>query len=124
MAVSLSRSTKSNRNRPIQGMQQIKAKISDLQLQYDELHKQRQQDIAHLITTLELSEIHDQVLVGALLYIKEKISTQAPLVEVWQQAGERFLQKSKSRKYPAATHTEAPSAKTQSSQKSSESKGT
>jgi hypothetical protein len=100
-------------------MQQIKTKITSLQHQYDEFQKQRQQDIAHLITTLDLSELDDQSLVGALLYIKDKVVSQDSIAEVWRDAGERFLRRSKPRKHRHAKQAEASSPKAQSSQKSS-----
>lgn len=123
MAASLTHSPKAYRppshKHTLQGMHHIKAKISDLQLQYDSLLKQRQQDIAHLITTLDLASLEDQVLVGGLLYIRDKTIAQDTAMEVWRDAGERFLRRPKSQKSRPSQQTEAPAPKAQSSQKSS-----
>ena len=123
MAASLTHSPKSNRTsahkHPLQGMYHIKAKISDLQLQYDALLKQRQQDIAHLITTLDLTSLEDPILVGGLLYIRDKTVAQDAIMEVWRNAGERFLRRPKSQKHRPSQKTEVPAPKAQSSQKSS-----
>jgi hypothetical protein len=100
-------------------MHHIKAKISDLQLQYDALLKQRQQDIAHLITTLDLTSLEDPILVGGLLYIRDKTVAQDAIMEVWRNAGERFLRRPKSQKSRLSQQTETAAPKTQSPQKSS-----
>jgi hypothetical protein len=100
-------------------MQQIKAKITALQHQYDEFQKQRQQDIAHLITTLDLSSLDDETLVGGLIFVKDKTTAQDHIAEVWWEAGERFLRRSKPRKHRLSLQTEALSPNPQSSQKSS-----
>ncbi len=107
------------RKQPLQGMQQTKAKITALQQQYGEFQKQRQQDIAHLITTLDLSDLDDERLVGGLLLIKDKTASQDAITEVWRDAGERFLRHPKPRKHRPAQQAEAPSPKAQSSKKSS-----
>ncbi len=123
MAASLTHSPKTNRTparkHPLQGMHHIKAKISDLQLQYDSLLKQRQQDIAHLITTLDLASLEDQILVGGLLYIRDKTIAQDAVMEVWRDAGERFLRRPKSQKHSPSQRTETAAPKSQSPQKSS-----
>lgn len=123
MTASLTHSHKSSRTpthkHPLQGMYHIKAKISDLQLQYDALLKQRLQDIAHLITTLDLASLEDQTLVGGLLYVRDKTIAQDAIMEVWRDAGERFLRRPKSQKHRPSQRTETAVPKAQSSQKSS-----
>ena len=123
MTASLTHSQKANqlpaRKLPLHGMQQIKAKISDLQLQYDSLLKQRQQDIAHLITTLDLASLEDQILIGGFLYIRDKTIAQDAIMEVWRNAGERFLRRPKSQKSRPSQQTEPAAPKAQSPQKSS-----
>lgn len=123
MAASLTHSPKSNRTpshkHTLQGMHQIKAKISDLQLQYDALLKQRQQDIAHLITILDLAPLEDQILIGGFIYIRDKTIAQDAIMEVWRNAGERFLRRPKSQKSRPSQQTEPAAPKAQSPQKSS-----
>lgn len=105
--------------RTLQGIRQIEAKITDLQHQYDHLLKQRQQDIAQLITTLDLASLEDQTLVGGFLFIKDKVASQASIVEDWQHAGARFLRRFKPQKHRPSQKTETAAPKPQSSQKSS-----
>lgn len=112
----LSRTSQKN---PLQEMLQIKTKITALQHQYDHLLQQRQQDIAQLITALDLASLEDQILVGALLFIKDKIAIQDPMVEDWQQAGMRFLRRPQSKEHSPSQPAQASPSKTQSSQKSS-----
>lgn len=123
MVASLTHSPKSSRTsahkHPLQGMHHIKAKISDLQLQYDALLKQRQQDIAHLITALDLASLEDKILVGGFLYIRDKTIAQDAIMEVWRDAGERFLRRPKSQKSRPSQQTEVAAPKAQSPQKSS-----
>ncbi len=123
MAASLERTSTSHRTpsriQPLQGMNQTKAKIIAIQHQYDEFQKQRQQDIAHLITTLDLTDLDDETLVGGLCLIKDKTATQDSIMEVWRDAGERFLRRSKPRECRPAQQAEAPSPKGQSSKSSS-----
>ena len=82
----------------VRGINQIKSKMSALQEEYQKLLLQRQQDIASLIATLGLIHIDDQLLVGGLLFLRDKISTQDPMMEVWHNAGERFLRQTKKQK--------------------------
>ena len=104
-------------------LRQLESKISALQSQHQNLLKDRQQEIAALITSLELAHVEDNILLGALLFLKDKISTQDPpglaLVEAWRDAGDRFLRRSKSKKHPPTLPLEAAAPKPQSSQKSS-----
>lgn len=123
MAASLTHPHKSSRTpthkHPLQGMYHIKAKISDLQLQYDALLKQRQQDIAHLITILDLASLEDPILMGGFLYIRDKIIAQDAIMEVWRNAGEQFLRRPKSQKHSPSQKIEPATPKAQSPQKSS-----
>ena len=89
--------------RQIRGMRQLESKIADLQNQYQHHLKQRQQDIAFLITSLDLSSLEDNILIGGLLYLKDKITTQDPMVEGWQHAGDRFLRRRTSTSKTTAT---------------------
>ncbi len=76
-------------------MRHLQSKISDLQVQYQLLLTQRQQDIASLIISLELASMEDAPLVGGLMFVKGKITNQEPIVEGWRNAGERFLRQKK-----------------------------
>lgn len=109
---------------PLQGMHQIQSKIFDLQTQYERLLKERQQAITTLITNLDLAALEDHLLMGGLLFVKDKTTTKDPIMEVWRDAGEKFLRRTKPRNssrispqksaYPKQTST--PQAKHQSSQ--------
>ncbi|MGC8483868.1 MAG: hypothetical protein ACP5OE_09535, partial [Thermodesulfobium sp.] len=61
-------------SRSIRGMHQIKSKMLALQEEYQKLLTQRQRDIASLIATLDLAHIDDQLLIGGLMFLKEKIT--------------------------------------------------
>ena len=69
-------------------LRQLDSKILTLQTQHKNLLKDRSQEIAVLITSLELAPIEDNILLGGLLFLKEKITTQDPtglaLVEAWR----------------------------------------
>ncbi|MCI5059207.1 MAG: hypothetical protein MRY83_24050 [Flavobacteriales bacterium] len=72
-------------------LRQLESKISTLQTQHQNLLKDRQQEIAGLITSLELAHVEDNLLIGSLLFLKDKISIQDPILEAWRLAGDRFL---------------------------------
>ncbi|MBA3814376.1 MAG: hypothetical protein H0X26_07810 [Alphaproteobacteria bacterium] len=80
-------------------LRQLESRISDLQNQHQRLHKERQQEIAILISTIDLAHLDDKTLVGGLLFLKEKITTQDPtglaLLEAWYAAGEKFQRRAK-----------------------------
>ena len=111
----MSASLKPVRGRSAKSMRQIASKISDLQVQYQHLLTQRQQDIAALITSLDLASMEDASLVGGLMFVKNKVTTQDPIVEGWRNTGERFLRQTKSKsnsssKKPTRTHSTHPSS--------------
>ena len=80
-------------------MRQLESRISDLQTQHQVLLKERQQEIAILISVLDLAHLDDKTLLGGLLFLRDKITTQDPMVEAWHTAGEKFLRCSKPRTY-------------------------
>jgi hypothetical protein len=84
---------------------------------------QRSKELAALITSIDLAHVEENILFGALLFLKDKITTQDPtgltLVEAWRDAGDRFLRRSKSKKEPPTLPLETASTKSKSSQKSS-----
>ncbi len=100
-------------------LRQLESKISTLKTQHQNLLKDRQQEIAGLITSIELAHIEDNLLLGALLFLKNKITTQDPMVEAWRDTGDRFLRRSKSKKQPPTLPLETAAAKSKPSQKSS-----
>lgn len=81
-------------------MRQLQSKISGFQNQYQDLLKERQQEIASLISAIDLAHLDDKILLGGLLFIREKITTQDPILEAWHDAGEKFLRQHKSRAHP------------------------
>ena len=101
--------------RQVRGMRQLESKISDLQTQYQRLLNQRQQEIAALLSAIDLAHLDDKTLMGGLLFLKGKITTQDSMVEVWRDAGEKFLRRSKSKSRPreggeqAGAHPQIPS---------------
>ena len=106
----MSASLKPVRGRSAKSMRQIASKISDLQSRYQRLLTQRQEDIAILITSLDLASMEDASLVGGLMFVKSKVTTQDPIVEGWRNAGERFLRQTKSKntapsKKPTGPHS-------------------
>ena len=82
-----------------QKLRQLESKISTLQSQHQNLLKDRQQEIAGLITSLDLAQVEDNILLGSLLFLKNKIATQDPILEAWRDAGDRFLRR-KQKKSP------------------------
>ncbi len=91
----MSASLKPVRGCPIRGLHQLKSKISDLQTRYQHLLNQHQEDIAQLITRLDLAPLEDEILIGGLLFLKDKIAKSDPLMEEWRDAGARFLRRKK-----------------------------
>ncbi|MBT5389432.1 MAG: hypothetical protein HOL16_01825 [Alphaproteobacteria bacterium] len=87
-------------------IQQIEKKIADFQEKHNRLLEQRQKDISALIATLNLSHIDNKTLMGGLIFLREKITTEDPMVEVWRDVGGRFLRrtgKEKSRSFKTLT---------------------
>lgn len=55
------------------------------------LEQKRNDELAKLISKLDLKDLEDDVLVGALLYVKKQVATKSPLTEEWLDAGQKFL---------------------------------
>jgi len=87
-------------------IRQLESKISDLQTQHQLLLKERQQEIAVLLSVVDLTHFNDKTLVGALFFIKDKITTQDPILEAWRAAGEKFLRQHKARSSYRQAHAE------------------
>jgi hypothetical protein len=82
--------------KPSAKIRDLEAKILDLQAQHQHLLNQRQQEIAALITQVDLTQTDDKILIGGLLFLKEKITINDSMLEAWHNAGERFLRRTKS----------------------------
>jgi len=102
---------------PLREINQIKSKISALQDRHQKLLVQRQQDIASLISALDLAHVDDQLLLGGLIFLKEKITTHDSIMEEWQNAGERFLRTIKPKRQSPPKPITPSSSPTQSPQK-------
>ncbi len=79
-------------------LRQLESKISTLQAQHQAALKERQKEIATLLTSLDLASLDDTVLIGGLLFVKDKIANKDSLVEVWQDVGTRFLRRPTSKR--------------------------
>lgn len=127
----MSASLKLSRGRRVRDMHQLKAKISDLQSQYQQYVQEREEEIASLLSLTDLTSVDDPLLMGAFLFIKNKITSKDPIMEDWQNAGEKFLRRPKSKTYPctpsgknkSSKQTAAPKATAQSPQKQLKSGG-
>ncbi|OJW53856.1 MAG: hypothetical protein BGO67_07115 [Alphaproteobacteria bacterium 41-28] len=108
--------------RTIRELHSLESKMLNLQTRYQHLLKQRQEDIAFLITNLDLASLEDTTLVGGLLFLKGKIGDQDPMVEGWRNTGERFLRRTKSQKVKSFQTSPKNHALSQPTQKQSESK--
>ena len=119
----MSASMKLTRGRPSKNMQQLASKISDLQNRYQQQAQRRQEDIVHLLSWVDLTQLDDAVLIGAFLFIQNKFTTKDPIVENWNNAGIRFLRQSKSQKLSPFTGNAAAQTAHCSPQKQRESRG-
>lgn len=81
-------------------LHQLESKISDLQTQHQLLLKERQQEISILLSSVDLAHLEDKTLLGVLLFIRDKITTQDPILETWQDVGEKFLRRTKPKSHP------------------------
>ncbi len=119
----MSASLKRTRTGHAQSMRQLKSKMAGLQAHYQQLVQHRQNEIATLLSWIDLTSLEDSTLMGAFLFIQDKATTQDPLMEEWKNAGARFLRRTKTKTSVPSTHP-APSPKTtQQPQKRSESRG-
>jgi hypothetical protein len=119
----MSASMKFTRGRPSKNMQRLASKISDLQSLYQQQSQRRQKEIIHLLSWVDLIQLDDAVLMGAFLFIQNKLTTKDPIVEDWNNAGIRFLRQSKSQNLSPLTGNAAPQATHHAPQKQPESRG-
>ncbi len=119
----MSASMKLTRGRPSKNMQRLAFKISDLQNRYQQQAQHRQEDIVHLLSWVDLTQLDDSILMGAFLFIQNKITTKDLIVEDWNAAGMRFLRQSKSTSFSPFTLDAVPQTTDRSSQKQPKSGG-
>lgn len=119
----MSASVKLARGRPAKNMQRLASKISDLQSLYQQQAQRRQEDIVHLLSWADLTQLDDALLMGAFLFIQNKLTTKDPIVEDWNNAGIRFLRQSKSQNLSFFTGNAASQTTHRSSQKQPEWRG-
>src|SRR5260221_2702214 len=86
-------------------LQRLESKISKLDSQKQDLLKQRLDETAELMSKLNLANLNDKLLVGALLFIQERITRGDPMTEDWHQAGERFLRKNRANRKSSSKKT-------------------
>ncbi len=113
----MSASVKLTRGQPSKNMQRIASKISDLQSLYQQQAQRRQEQIVTLLSRVDLAPVDDPILMGAFLFIQNKLTTKDPIVEDWNVAGARFLRKPKSTSLSSFTGNAAPQTTHRSSQK-------
>lgn len=119
----MSASMKLARGRPAKNMQRLASEISKLQSRYQQQVQRRQEDIVHLLSWVDLTPVDDSILMGAFLFIQNKITIKDPLVQDWNVAGARFLRQSKPQSFTPFTGNAAPQTPHRSSQKQAESGG-
>ncbi|MBT5389150.1 MAG: hypothetical protein HOL16_00325 [Alphaproteobacteria bacterium] len=94
---------------------QVETKISDLKAKYQCLLGERQKEVSDLIANLNLVHIDNKTLMGGLIFLREKITTEDPIVEAWRDAGERFLRRTRKAKSGSLKNTTAPHSTNKSS---------
>ncbi|MBP9777471.1 MAG: hypothetical protein KBD36_06505 [Alphaproteobacteria bacterium] len=114
---------KLTRGRPAKNMQRLASKISDLQSLYQQQARRRQEDIVHLLSRVDLASVDDSILMGAFLFIHNKLTTKDPLVEDWNDTGLRFLRQPKSQNLSCFTDNATSQTTHRSPQKHPESRG-
>ena len=119
----MSASPKLARGRPAKNMQRLASEISKLQSRYQQQAQRRQEDIVHLLSWVDLTQLDDPILMGAFLFIQNKITTKDPIVEDWNAAGARFLRQPKLQSILPFISNATPQTTHRSSQKHSEPRG-
>lgn len=119
----MSVSVKRARGRPTKNMQHLASKISDLQLKYQQQAKRRQEEVARLLSWADLTTVDDPTLMGAFLFIQNKLTTKDPIMEDWNVVGARFLRQPKSHNLSPFTENTASQATHRPPQKQPESGG-
>lgn len=76
-------------------LRQLESKLSILKVQHQHLLSERQKEVVALLGSIELTSMEDDILLGAFLFLKDKVTTQDPIVEDWQEAGRRFFRRTR-----------------------------
>ncbi len=76
-------------------MQQIESTIAVLERTRKNLLEQRNQEIAQLISRIDLASIDNKTLMGGFLHLSHTLNTDPSKKEEWRIAGEKFLRKSR-----------------------------
>jgi seryl-tRNA synthetase len=71
----------------------LEEKIKKLTQEKKDLENKRNIEVASLIAKVGINDIDDELLVGALVSIKESITNKNPVLEVWLEAGRKFLKR-------------------------------
>ena len=119
----MSASIKLARGRATKNMQRLASRISDLQSLYQQQAQRRQEDIVHLLSWVDLTQLDDALLMGAFLFIQNKLTTKDPIVEDWNDTGLRFLRQPKSQNFSCFTDNATSQTTHRSPQKHPESRG-
>lgn len=96
-------------------LRKLESKISALRWQQDQLLQQQANHIAKIILRLELAHGEISTISGCLLMLRDKMRANAPELEGWRLAGEKFLRVGKAKK----ASREQPSSHSSSTDQSS-----
>lgn len=77
-------------------IQEIDEKIAKLMEAKKSLSEKQEREFTKLITKMGLSSLEKEILVGALLHIKQKCEKDINQKEAWKAAGKTFLAKKQS----------------------------
>jgi hypothetical protein len=78
-------------------IRQLESKIIELKSLQDELVKKRNLVIAQQLSNLNLAHQNHKKLMGALLFINDKLSANDLITEDWFKAGDNFLRRKKTK---------------------------
>ena len=82
-------------------LRHLDSKLSALKTQHQHLLSEREKEIAALLTSLDLAHLEDNILLGGLFFLKDKIIAKDPMVEAWRDAGDRFLRRKRAQTLPS-----------------------
>ncbi|KKB96216.1 hypothetical protein SZ25_00698 [Candidatus Arcanobacter lacustris] len=71
----------------------LEEKIKKLTQEKKDLENKRNIEVANLISKVGINDIEDELLVGALVSMKESIVNKDKVIEVWLDAGRKFLKR-------------------------------
>jgi len=79
----------------LQKIQKMEAQMRDLKSEYEKAIDGRLENIASLLKETGVAHMEDDLIVGALLFLKEKALSKDPLTETWKKNGQKYLKTSK-----------------------------